>query len=73
MNDSDHHDEIVRLEAQIDEFATRIESCRKFIVVGRIVVVGSGAALIAMLVGAIQFDPAVIFSLRNGRRHHPSE
>jgi hypothetical protein len=36
MNDSDHHDEIVWLEAQIDEFATRIESCRKFIVVGRI-------------------------------------
>jgi hypothetical protein len=28
MNDSDHHDEIVQLEAQIGQFAARIESCR---------------------------------------------
>jgi hypothetical protein len=60
MNDSDHRDEIVRLEAQIDELAARIESCRKFILVGRIAVAGGCAVLIAMLIGAIQFDPAVI-------------
>ena len=30
MNDSDHRDEIVQLEAQIDELAARIENCRKF-------------------------------------------
>ena len=56
MNESDNRDEIVRFEAQIDELADRIESCRKFILVGRIAVAGGGA----MLVGAIQFDPAVI-------------
>jgi hypothetical protein len=60
MNDSDHRDEIVRLEAQIDDLATRIESCRKFILVGRIAVACGCAVLIAMLIGAIQFDPAVI-------------
>jgi hypothetical protein len=60
MNDSDHRDEIVQLEAQIDELAARIESCRKFILVGRIAVASGGAVLIAMLIGAIQFDPAVI-------------
>jgi hypothetical protein len=60
MNDSDHRDEIVRLEAQIDELAARIESCRKFILVGRTAVAGGCAVLIAMLIGAIQFDPAVI-------------
>jgi hypothetical protein len=61
MNNGDHHDEIVRLEAQIDELAARIESCRKFILVGRIAVVGGCAVLIAIfLIGAIQFDPAVI-------------
>ena len=27
MNDSDHRDEIVRLEAQIDELAASVESC----------------------------------------------
>ena len=60
MNDSNHRDEIVRLEAHIDDLATRIESSRKFILVGRIAVAGGGAVLIALLIGAIQFNPAVI-------------
>jgi hypothetical protein len=60
MNDSNRREEIRRLEAQIDDAAARIESCRKFILVGRIAVVGGGAVLVALLVGAIQFDPADI-------------
>jgi hypothetical protein len=60
MNDRYLHDEIVRLEAQIDELEDKIESCRKFILAGRIVVVGGGVALIASLVGAIQFNPSVV-------------
>ncbi len=60
MNDSDHRDEIVQLEAQIDELAARIENCRKFILAGQIAVVGGGLVLIAILIGAIQFDPSVI-------------
>jgi len=50
----------VRLEEQIDEFAARIESCRKFILAGRIAVAGGGVVLVAMLVDAIQFDPSVM-------------
>ena len=60
MNNGNHRNEIMRLEAQIDELAARIESCRKFILVGRIAVAGGCAVLIAMLNGAIQFDPALI-------------
>jgi hypoxanthine-guanine phosphoribosyltransferase len=60
MNDSDHCDEIVQLEAQIDELAAKIESCRKFILAGRIAVMGGGAVLITMLVGATHFDPSVM-------------
>ena len=60
MNDSNHRDEIVRLEAQIDDLASRIESCRKFILAGRIAVAGGGLVLIAMLIGAIQFDPSAL-------------
>ena len=60
MNDSDHRDEIVRLEAQIDELAARIESCRKFIVAGRIAVVGGSGVLVTMVIGAIRFDPSVM-------------
>ncbi len=60
MNDSDHRDEIVRFEAQIDELAARIESCRKFILAGRIAVVGGSVIFIATVVGAIQFDPSIM-------------
>jgi hypothetical protein len=60
MNDRNYRDEIVRLEEQIDELAARIESCRKFILAGRIVVIGGGAVLVAILIGALQFSPSVM-------------
>lgn len=60
MDDTSHRDEIVRLEAEIDNLAARIESCRKFILAGRIAVVGGAAVLIALSVGALQFDPTII-------------
>ena len=60
MTNGDLRDEIVRLEAQIDELAARIETCRKFIRAGWIVVAGAGVILIGMLVGAIHFDLSVM-------------
>jgi hypothetical protein len=60
MDDADPHDEIVRLEAQIDGFAAQIESCRKFIQAGRIGVAGGFIVLAAMLFGFIRFDPAMM-------------
>jgi hypothetical protein len=48
MSDIDPHDEIVRLEAHIEELEGTIESCRKFIL----------AARIAMAAGAVRYDPA---------------
>jgi hypothetical protein len=56
MSDGDPHDEIVRLEAQIEELTGRIESCRKFILAARIAVAGGGVVLVALLLGAIRFD-----------------
>jgi hypoxanthine-guanine phosphoribosyltransferase len=60
MDGSDHREEIVQLEAQIDELAARIESCHKFILAGRICMLGGGVVLITMLIGAIQFDSSVM-------------
>jgi uncharacterized membrane protein len=60
MNDRDYRDEIVRLEELIDELAARIESCRKFILAGRILVIGGGAVLFAMAIGALQLNPSLI-------------
>jgi hypothetical protein len=57
MVDADPHDEIERLEAQIEVLSARIESCRKFILAARIAVAGGGILLVALLLGLIRFDP----------------
>ena len=59
-NGSDPRDEIVRLEAHIDELAAKIENCRKFILAARVATWGGGVVLVAMLVGAIRLDPATM-------------
>src|SRR5207237_7490452 len=53
-------EEIMRLEAQIDELAANIENCRKFILVGRIAVVIGGAVLVAMVLGTVRPDPSIL-------------
>ena len=65
MNDvtagnDDPHDEIVRLEAQIAALSDRIESCRKFILAGRIAVVGGAVLFVALVLGAIRFDVQLV-------------
>ena len=60
MNGSSLRDEIVRLEAQIEELAGRIENCRKFILAGRIAVVTGGAVLLAMLLGILRSEPSMM-------------
>ncbi len=52
----DPHDEIVRLEAQIEALSDKIESCRKFILAARIAIAAGGILLVALLLGAIRFD-----------------
>jgi hypothetical protein len=60
MNDDECRREIVRLEARIDQVEATAESCRKFILAGRVAIAGGGMVLIAMLVGGIRFDPLVL-------------
>ncbi len=59
INDVDPHDEIVRLEARIEELADKIESCRKFILAGRDRRGGGRHRLIALLFGAIRLRSGV--------------
>ncbi len=60
MPDIDPHDEIERLEVQIEELADRIESCRKFILAARVAMAGGGIVLVAIVIGAIRFDPGAL-------------
>jgi hypothetical protein len=62
MDDGDVHDEIVRLEAHIEQLAARIENCRKFIMAARIAAVGGGLCLVAMVFGAIRLDLEVMMA-----------
>ncbi len=49
MSEVNHRDEIVRLEAKIDELAVKVESRHKFILADRIAVAGGSMVLLAML------------------------
>jgi hypothetical protein len=60
MDNRDPHDEIVRLEAHIEELTDKLEGCRKFILAGRVAAAGGGTALAALLLGVLRFDPAVM-------------
>jgi hypothetical protein len=55
-------EEIVLLEAQIEVLADKIESCRKFILAARLAVLGGGVLLVAILLGAIDFDPRALLA-----------
>jgi hypothetical protein len=60
MDPSDPRDEIVRLEALIEDLEATIENCRKFILASRVAVAFGGILLAAMVFGAIRFDPGVM-------------
>jgi hypothetical protein len=59
---ADPHDEIERLEAQIDELAARLESCRKFILAGRVALLAGTVVLITVLFGLVSFDPRFLLA-----------
>ena len=56
MAAGDLHDEILRLEAQIDELTEAIEKCRKAILVSKVAIAAGGIWLLAFTFGAIRFD-----------------
>jgi hypothetical protein len=60
MSDTDPHDEIERVEAQIEAIRSRLESCRKFILAARIALMGGALLLAAILLGAIAFDQRLL-------------
>ena len=60
--ESDPHEEIERLEAEIERLAGRLESCRKFILVARIAVVAGAVLLAAVLLGLVAFDPRLLLT-----------
>jgi hypothetical protein len=59
-DDGDLREEIVRLEADIEQFAETIESCRKLILLAKAAMAVAAVLILGALVGAITLDPAVL-------------
>jgi hypothetical protein len=59
-DDSDPREEIVRLEAHIEQLAETIESCRKLILIAKGVMAVAAVLIVAGLLGLIMLDPAVL-------------
>ena len=62
MDDGDPRDEIVRLEAQIEQLAGVIEGCRKIIAVSRAAIVVGAILLLAIMLGVITLDPTMMIA-----------
>ena len=62
MDDGDPRDEIVRLEAKIEQLAGVIESCRKIIAVSRAAIVVGAILLVAIMLGALRLDPTMLIA-----------
>jgi hypothetical protein len=59
-DDADLREEIVRLEADIEQFAETIESCRKLILIAKAAMAVAATSIAAAVLGVITLDPAVL-------------
>jgi hypothetical protein len=59
-NDGDLHEEILHIEARIEELADVIESCRKFILISKVAMAAGGILILAIILGAVGFDPTIM-------------
>ena len=59
MDDGEPREQILRLEARIEELAGAIESCRKIILAAKAAMVLGGLLILGTLAGAITSDPTV--------------
>ena len=60
MDDGNLRDQILRLEAHIDELAEVIENCRKVILVSKGTIAAGVIWLLALTFGAMRFDPMAL-------------
>jgi hypothetical protein len=58
-DDGELHEQILRIEAHIEELASVIESCRKIILISKVIIVAGGTLILAIIFGAVRFDPTV--------------
>jgi hypothetical protein len=56
MTDSNLHDQISQLEADIEDFTEVVERCRKVTLISKVAIAAGVIWLLALTLGAIRFD-----------------
>jgi hypothetical protein len=60
MNDVDLHEQVLKIEAHIEELADLIERCRKIILISKAAIAAGGVLILAMIIGAVGFDATIM-------------
>src|SRR5262245_21592701 len=60
MSDDDLHDQIERLESDVEQLAEGLDRCRKAMLLSKVAIAAGGVWLFAYLLGAIGFEPATM-------------
>jgi hypothetical protein len=59
-DDADLHEQILRIEAYIEELADVVESCRKIILVSKFAAGAGGVVILAIIIGAVGFNATLM-------------
>ena len=59
-DEGDLHEQILHIEAHLDELTENIESCRKMIFISKAAIAAGGTLILAIIIGAVGFDPTVL-------------
>jgi hypothetical protein len=56
----DLHEQILHIEAHIEELTDITERCRKIILISKVAIAAGGILILAIIIGAVGFDPTVL-------------
>ena len=59
-DDGDLHEQILHIEAHIEELTDIVERCRKIILISKVAIAAGGILILATIIGAVGFDPTVL-------------
>jgi hypothetical protein len=59
-DDGGLHEQILHIEAHIEELTDIIERCRKIILISKAAIAAGGTLILAIIIGAVGFDPTIL-------------
>jgi hypothetical protein len=59
-DNGDLHEQILHIEAHIEELTDIIESCRKIILISKVAIAAGGLLILATIIGAVGLDATVL-------------